>query len=146
MAEIMHLTFRNGKLETTHYANNGGVYLHKPEDYELMQYTGLKDKDEKEIYEGDILRRDWPKDSQGRNQFQIGVVGFGQFLMTDFAGEDIQGYYVKILASDSYGFNHANSEFKTVLNDTNFPEWRLVGNIFENPKLIEETYAKLRNT
>jgi uncharacterized phage protein (TIGR01671 family) len=82
-------------------------------DYEWMQYTGLKDKNGKEIYEGDILsRKDW---------------GFGGYH------EDEEKYIVKPLeyyldsGEEEYHFRvHLWSEYCEV-----------IGNIYENPELTK---------
>lgn len=88
----------------------------------LMQYTGLKDKNGKEIYEGDIIKYD--KDFQGKPfldddgyRFEIGF-SCGSFLVIDpydRSGErgGFSGFYLHTLGLS------------------------VIGNIYENPKLIE---------
>lgn len=75
-------------------------------DIELMQYTGLKDMREKEIYEGDIL-------------FEI-------------LGEE---YFKVIFENGSY--RAENEEYSLDLSEyAHLCE--IVGNIYQNPKLLEE--------
>lgn len=86
----------------------------RTDNFELMQYTGLKDKDGKEIYEGDVVRI-WadPKDYNGyKGHNYIGVVEWDEFIL---------GF----ILSDGHG-----------LKDFEFIE--IVGNIYENPELLNK--------
>ncbi len=80
---------------------------------ELMQYTGFKDDNGKEIYEGDILiiTKDWP--SFGRRT--------GEFVTVEWFGY----------------FYACKDKLETIwpLDDTKGVE--ISGNIYENPELLK---------
>ena len=78
---------------------------------ELMQYTGLKDKNNKEIYEGDILF-----ESFGERYYKV-VFENGGFR-AEFKGD-----------FDEHSFD---------LIDVVAQGCEIVGNIYENPELMEE--------
>lgn len=80
-------------------------------DVELMQYTGLKDKDNKEIYEGDILF-----ESFGEKYYKV-IFENGGFR-AEFKGD-----------FEEYSFD---------LIDVVAQGCEIVGNIYENPELTEE--------
>jgi uncharacterized phage protein (TIGR01671 family) len=76
----------------------------------LMQYTGLKDKNGKEIYEGDIILDKWKQKTEVKIEeftmqtYDDGCVGIGFMLET-----------------------HDRDDLK---------ELEVIGNIYENPELI----------
>lgn len=79
---------------------------------ELMQYTELKDKNNKEIYEGDIVKL--------RNNHGIGVVKYydewGAFVVE----------YVKSKPLVVLGMSYYKEDIE------------VIGNIYENPELLGE--------
>lgn len=77
----------------------------------LMQYTGLKDKNGKEIYEGDIVTGKLGKIAEVKwLQEHCAYVGYCR--------EDNKYYYLEC----------GNERFENVV---------IIGNIFENPELLE---------
>lgn len=110
LTQVMTLSFRDGKVSTTHYSNGGGVYLHDDEVV-LMQYTGLKDKNGKEIYEGDIIKFD-KKSPEIKSVFYKN----GSFCILDVNDVDI-----------------------CYLGDCIFKdEYEIIGDIYQNPELLKQ--------
>ena len=105
-----------------------------------MQFTGLHDKNGKEIYEGDIIRTqaytDKPLSRRKKFHRHVGVVvysigqrdGFYSELLKKFDRHDEYeaGWDVKI--ADKGVFN--------CLNWGPFYECEVIGNIYENPELL----------
>jgi uncharacterized phage protein (TIGR01671 family) len=80
-------------------------------DYPVMQYTGLKDKNGKEIYEGDILKTATDKPM---------IVGWS---------EKFASY---VLNRNGWAFTHWFGE------SCNPDDCEIVGNKYENPELLQD--------
>lgn len=116
---------------------DGVTFLREANKIELMQSTGLFDKNGKEIFEGDILKfnDEWEDyccegyvdgSSNGINYVLIGSE------MTYFIFE-------KTKYPDSSLFYYVNEEHLTFqeVMENNELEFEVVGNIYENPELLE---------
>jgi len=117
MYEVMSVDFEVdawfNENEGHHHSENGRVII--------MQYTGLKDKNGKEIYEGDVLR----------------LGGIGNVAIK---------YGCFVIGNDDWGVEHKTMGFAGEWIDepdsytmlTEEDKFEVIGNIYENPELIKE--------
>jgi len=86
----------------------------------LMQYTGLKDKNGKEIYESDII------------QFNDSIYGMEKWVVIwdSFTGFSPFNRYRRFNDSPYEGYYLGDKEDSDI-------EFEVIGNIYENPELIK---------
>ncbi|MBP1924613.1 putative phage protein (TIGR01671 family) [Sedimentibacter acidaminivorans] len=114
------------KNELVLFENDGWV---DGNNYELMQYTGLKDKNGKEIYEGDIIQLK----NEDLEVIKV-VCEFGTAKRQIFDNlVEITGFYFKRLCDDKKTFPIANN----YLGKHDLELFEIIGNIYENPELLE---------
>ena len=104
----------NPRLDVT--AHPDGSVDYRAGTKTLMQYTGLKDKNGKEIYEGDVLRLGEFEVGDGKNIGEVKYFGDDGYPAFDIQGNDMETNALSYLIADG--------------------EVEIIGNIYENPNLI----------
>ncbi|NWK12995.1 YopX family protein [Clostridium cadaveris] len=110
----------NGEINS--FGKNGeinGVYF--TNQVKLLQYTGLKDKNGKEIYEGDILLLE-----KGTKRTVLSVPGGFAIESLD---DDLNKYGKEIFVPIEGLSDEQNASF--------IKSTKVIGNIYENPELLE---------
>ena len=112
MFEVANIDFKEKKVTLT----NGIIRLPSVNfnDTELMQHTGLNDKNGKEIYEGDIVKI-------------LKLEGYGEYC-------DQVEYTGKI---ECYISEFRIQQLNLRLSDESIVEIEVIGNIYEHPELLE---------
>ena len=109
------INFNRGEFESI---GVGISFLRGADKVELMQSTGLFDKNSQEIFEGDIVRMRNPRDRR-----QIGM-----FQVVRVANSPMLGLLDKKLTTEIFNlYEHMRNYYE------------IIGNIYEDPELLEVT-------
>jgi uncharacterized phage protein (TIGR01671 family) len=109
--------YKDDELFCTVLDGDEWVFIEK-EKVDLMQFTGLKDKNDEEIYEGDII-----KTPEGN-------------IIEIFFGEKIYKFGRDIIECNGWLARKVNSTHVETL-DTSMTTGEVIGNIYENKNLLQ---------
>jgi len=104
--------------------NDKDIQLQRDDGFILMQYTGLKDKNGKEIYEGDIVTIHKHNYDFGFKQDEIGQIKFIDGAFGFYREKNEKEYFFNDLATEN-GYGELDY-------------YEVIGNIYDNPELLKE--------
>jgi uncharacterized phage protein (TIGR01671 family) len=115
-----HIMMEDGRHLMDLMTWDGLVYHNgKYQDIEWMQYTGIKDINGKEIFDGDIARGEAGTGVGGK------TTKYKQLIYKVFWNDWMHGW-------DIHAENYGKYRFQPALD-----EIEIIGNIFENPELLK---------
>nr|DAP46348.1 MAG TPA: YopX protein [Caudoviricetes sp.] len=112
MTDVEEIHFYKGEFD---FIGDAITWMCKGNDCVLMQSTGLKDKNGKEIFEGDILSIETDEEN----------------VKVDVSWDDKHALFV--FESKKYNEKECLGE---LFEDNSYP-FKIIGNIYENPELAE---------
>ncbi len=115
---ILYLHLVTEEVEVDLTDGQGHTSLYRFDEVELLQYTGLKDKNGTEIYEGDVFINKWKVGHTSLHRVYFCEKELAFMSLTNLNGDLIK----ESLAGYAEGHNI-----------------RVTGNIYENPELLEVT-------
>ena len=140
MGNVTSIDFNEGAvfIETKHSDDENRFDMN---NVPVMQYTGLKDKNGKEIYEGDIINYSF-KDSGEINTRVLEVYNDGTNFKTreiyrDYWLEKVGG--VLLIVHGQLNAHKGKTQYLTDISCSSIYSYEIIGNIYENPELLEVT-------
>lgn len=117
MIDVDEIHFDNGQLD---FIGDAITFMRKANEIELMQSTGLKDKNGKEIFEGDIVKRYRSPFFKAKWEYQI---------------ETVLKEKASLLLGREFGKNFGTIPFDSPFAKSDLLE--VIGNIYENQYILE---------